>query len=878
MKPFKSFVWVLALCMVSVPFSAWGTDTLILQEQTEPAGADLTYYAHTEITAGPGYVIQEGGHVKLKAGSRVTLNPGFQARRGSALKIEIGLDAEAPVLISGYPFQNSTVATQGEPLSLLVTFGDDLSGVKTVMLLDGSGTDITSSAVITENTLEYVIQDPVDGACRFTLVLEDMEGNVREIPLDFIIDATLPLTTASVESGTFDTAFSVDLTCSEAAVIYYSTDGYSPFEGAENTMFAPAPVIGIPVEHNMRLQFFAVDTAGNREETHGEVYLYSEIPKPVTHVTATWNPQLKRVELAWDASSAAGYHVYRCISPVDRKILNESRWIGFSAPERLRLSDDLVAGTAYNDTAVVFGATYAYSVSAVSAGGVEGMVSELVCLDVTTTEKATEKSEAVSRAKAWLASRQNEQGYWGEKESRRMLATSQVLNAFNRAREDNAGIRQGLYYLRGHFADNNDYLSRKILTLKGYAQNVDAFVNRLVSQSILSGEKIRGWGLQKRYRFDAFDTAVGAKALSCSSRDVFSIFNDYDMRVYLNSPEYEGYGWVPGKETSIYVSAFAYDVLKTVPSGIYWPITPLLLHFDGEGTVFTDDSTDGETHQIVSHNGVSQTKSVFKEGGSSAYFDGVDDYLSIKNSFDFNFGKDPFSIEFWMCPESYPETDKKKRICESSDENGSWTLSFMEDFRAPGSEMYQIYWASKQTGIVNTVAYSRSKGPEFWVLNKWYHIGLEKTADNFFKIFINGVLSGPPVGANNFTNPNYPYGLWGWVDGTVFFPTGDIRIGLQDSDSPDRWAFHGWLDDFKITTNRSLPDEIDSSWIRDFRNQDGSFGNGLTDTAAVMLWYDMTPEERDAAGQYLMAQQNPNGSWKDDPYVSGLCLEAILTY
>jgi len=80
--------------------------------------------------------------------------------------------------------------------------------------------------------------------------------------------------------------------------------------------------------------------------------------------------------------------------------------------------------------------------------------------------------------------------------------------------------------------------------------------------------------------------------------------------------------------------------------------TVLLLHCDGAdaSTMFTDS---GITQHSVTANGnaqISTTQSKF--GGSSAYFDGSGDYLSISNSTDWDFGTDDFTIDCWINPSS----------------------------------------------------------------------------------------------------------------------------------------------------------------------------------------------------------------------------------
>ena len=72
----------------------------------------------------------------------------------------------------------------------------------------------------------------------------------------------------------------------------------------------------------------------------------------------------------------------------------------------------------------------------------------------------------------------------------------------------------------------------------------------------------------------------------------------------------------------------------------------LLLHGDGSGTLITDSSS--RKHTVTSANGTTQSTAQSKFGGSSIYFDGIDDFLTIPDSDDWNFGSGAFTIDFWM--------------------------------------------------------------------------------------------------------------------------------------------------------------------------------------------------------------------------------------
>jgi hypothetical protein len=66
-------------------------------------------------------------------------------------------------------------------------------------------------------------------------------------------------------------------------------------------------------------------------------------------------------------------------------------------------------------------------------------------------------------------------------------------------------------------------------------------------------------------------------------------------------------------------------------------------------------------------------------------------------------------------------------------------------------------------------------------------------------------------------------------------------------------------------------------WIIDSQAPDGSFGKGIIDTAAVLLWIPLADTAKTNAINYLISQQEGNGSWdNNDAYVTGLCLEALI--
>jgi len=77
------------------------------------------------------------------------------------------------------------------------------------------------------------------------------------------------------------------------------------------------------------------------------------------------------------------------------------------------------------------------------------------------------------------------------------------------------------------------------------------------------------------------------------------------------------------------------------------------MHFSGSNgsTTFTDNSPSPKT--ITSNNGAAISTAQSKFGGTSGFFDGTDDYLSVTNSTDFDFGSGDFTIEYWEYRTTY---------------------------------------------------------------------------------------------------------------------------------------------------------------------------------------------------------------------------------
>ncbi|MBI1766856.1 MAG: chitobiase/beta-hexosaminidase C-terminal domain-containing protein [Bacteroidetes bacterium] len=106
-------------------------------------------------------------------------------------------------------------------------------------------------------------------------------GNLEAIQTQvYVIDAVAPTTTASPMGGTYGSAQSVALTCTDSssgcAATYYSTDGSVP------TVASPLYAGPITISSNTTLKFFSRDKVGNSETVKTQVYVIDTVAPTTT--------------------------------------------------------------------------------------------------------------------------------------------------------------------------------------------------------------------------------------------------------------------------------------------------------------------------------------------------------------------------------------------------------------------------------------------------------------------------------------------------------------------------------------------------------------------------------------------------------------------
>lgn len=201
------------------------------------------------------------------------------------------------------------------------------------------------------------------------------------------------------------------------------------------------------------------------------------------------------------------------------------------------------------------------------------------------------------------------------------------------------------------------------------------------------------------------------------------------------------------------------ELPDSIPDNDYNNVS-LLLHMKGSNgsTSFIDSSSSPKTITVYGNAQISTTQSKF--GGSSGYFDGSGDYISLPQSSDWDFGSGDFTIEFWAYLLSHG----------GGGYNHYFSIINQNTF---GFKSYSDFYYLAANGSVQV---STSAPP---VLNSWQHIALVRNGTSL-KIFVNGVESG-----SSTISPETSYGS----------SSGSSYVGSGWSGE----YLHGYIDEFRIT-------------------------------------------------------------------------------
>ena len=194
----------------------------------------------------------------------------------------------------------------------------------------------------------------------------------------------------------------------------------------------------------------------------------------------------------------------------------------------------------------------------------------------------------------------------------------------------------------------------------------------------------------------------------------------------------------------------------------------LLLNMNGanNSTSLVDESNNNWSITANGNAKISTAQSKF--GGSSAYFDGTDDYLSFTSNTTTNFGTGDFCFETWM----RLDTIGRSQCLIAGTAANSFGVRFGTGFSpsSPPTNGLNLFRAGADFEYCTFT----------FVINTWYHIAVVRQS-SVIKFFVDGTqITTQGSGGSNY---NFP-------------AEGAVRIGTSDILGED---FQGYLDDLRVT-------------------------------------------------------------------------------
>jgi hypothetical protein len=270
----------------------------------------------------------------------------------------------------------------------------------------------------------------------------------------------------------------------------------------------------------------------------------------------------------------------------------------------------------------------------------------------------------------------------------------------------------------------------------------------------------------------------------------------------------------------------------------------LLLRMDGANgsTVFADDSAYSHAVTPIGNAQISTAQSKF--GGSSAYFDGNGDYLSIASSTSLDFGTERFAIEAWIYPLSLTAGTARVIVARSVSES-----NYPFQFMANGDKL-ELKFADDDAIVIRTVSSSVSLQS-----NTWQHVAVVRFSTGIF-LFIDGA----PAGRVDFFTDNF--------SASADFSSqssSPLIVGANSGPSVSDYEFdsrqgldgwHGYIDDLRITkgTDLYVPAFTFTDSSR-FNRSVTAFGSAVISTAKSR--FGGSSYDGDGSGDFLSIDRLP---------------------
>jgi hypothetical protein len=163
--------------------------------------------------------------------------------------------------------------------------------------------------------------------------------------------------------------------------------------------------------------------------------------------------------------------------------------------------------------------------------------------------------------------------------------------------------------------------------------------------------------------------------------------------------------------------------------------TVLMMHMDGD---------QSDSQHVVTHNGDPQFSTAeSKFGGSSMYFDGTGDYLTIPTSSDFDFGSGDLTIDAWVRLDT--DSAVTHNIISTRTGDTAVTIRWCFYINPADDKLYMDFWNTSDVRILNF------SHPTALIKDEWTHVALVRNGTNWV-LFVNGIASNGEYGTGADNN------------------------------------------------------------------------------------------------------------------------------
>jgi len=203
----------------------------------------------------------------------------------------------------------------------------------------------------------------------------------------------------------------------------------------------------------------------------------------------------------------------------------------------------------------------------------------------------------------------------------------------------------------------------------------------------------------------------------------------------------------------------------------------LLLHMEGAdgGTTFTDSSASA--HVITATSATTST-TLFKFGTSSALF-GVNGYLSVPHSTDFDLADKDFTMEAWI----YFTNNSGRNNFFSKRVSATSSNSFRFGYDGVGPSLFFSYSVTGANEIYKLVSLGTRP-----TQNAWHHVAVCRSGADI-RLFVNGVQQGSTLSMGT---------------DSVFANTQPLLVGATRSGSTPVDSVKGNMDEARIVVGQAL--------------------------------------------------------------------------